>query len=298
MGTLRRDMNTGPTQRRFRMDDGIDLVADGWGDPTRPPAFLLHGGGQTRHAWKRTAAVLARHGYFALSVDLRGHGDSGWSPDGDYCVDRFAADIGTLAAHFVRKPVLIGASLGGIASLTAEGEAEPSIAAALVLVDITPRVDPVGVERIRGFMASHLDTGFATLEEAADAITAYLPHRPKPKSLDGLVKNLRSGSDGRLRWHYDPRFINGLVRHDDHAREQRQSAAARHLRVPALLVRGSASELVSEAAAREFVALVPEATYVDVRGAGHMVAGDVNDAFTQAVVRFLDGLAKPIEMAR
>jgi pimeloyl-ACP methyl ester carboxylesterase len=297
MSTLR-DMNTRPTERRFRMDDGIDLVADGWGDPARPPAFLLHGGGQTRHAWKRTAAVLARHGYFALSVDLRGHGDSGWSPDGDYRIDRFAADVGTLAAHFARKPVLIGASLGGIASLIAEGEAEPSIAAALVLVDITPRVDPAGVERIRGFMASHLDTGFATLEEAADAITAYLPHRPKPKSLDGLIKNLRRGPDGRLRWHYDPKFVHGLVRHDDRAREQRQSAAARRLRVPVLLVRGGASELVSEAAAREFVAEVPEATYVDVRGAGHMVAGDVNDAFTQAVVRFLDGLAKPVEMAR
>jgi pimeloyl-ACP methyl ester carboxylesterase len=296
MSTLR-EMNTGPTERRFRMDDGIELVADGWGDPARPPAFLLHGGGQTRHAWKRTAAVLARHGYFALSVDLRGHGDSGWSPDGDYLIDRFAADVRTLSAHFASKPVLIGASLGGIASLIAEGEAEPSIAAALVLVDITPRVDPAGVERIRAFMASHLYTGFATLEDAADAITAYLPHRPKPKSLDGLIKNLRRGSDGRLRWHYDPKFVHGLARHDDHMREQRQSAAARGLRVPVLLIRGGASELVSEAAAREFVALVPKASYVDVLGAGHMVAGDVNDAFTQAVVRFLDGLAEPVELA-
>src|ERR1019366_2213265 len=124
------------------------------------------------------------------------------------------------------------ASLGGIASLIAEGEAEPSIAAALVLVDITPRVDPAGVERMRGFMASHLDPGFATLEEAADSITAYLPHRPKPKSLDGLIKNLRRGSDGRLRWHYDLKVVHGLVRHDDHTREQRQTAAARGLRVP------------------------------------------------------------------
>jgi pimeloyl-ACP methyl ester carboxylesterase len=295
--STRRDMNTGPTERRFRMDDGIDLVADGWGDPAQQPAFLLHGGGQTRHAWKRTAAVLARHGYFALSVDLRGHGDSSWSPGGDYGIDRFAADVRTLSSHFARKPVLIGASLGGIASLIAEGEAEPSIAAALVLVDITPRVDAAGIERIRGFMASHLDAGFATLEEAADAITAYLPHRPKPKSLDGLVKNLRRGPDGRLRWHYDPMFVHGLARHDDHMREQRQSAAARRLRVPVLLVRGGASELVSEAAAREFVALVPEANYVDVRGAGHMVAGDVNDVFTKAVVQFLDGLAKPVELA-
>jgi pimeloyl-ACP methyl ester carboxylesterase len=279
-----------PTERRFRTEDGIELVADAWGDPAGPPAILMHGGGQTRHAWKRTAGVLGGHGYFALAVDLRGHGDSGWSPQGDYSMDRFATDVRTLAAQFARKPVLIGASLGGISSLIAEGEAEASIAAALVLVDVTPHVDPAGVARIRGFMASHIDTGFATLDEAADAITAYLPHRPRPTSLDGLAKNLRRGADGRYRWHYDPAFVRRERTQGDGAREQRLSAAAQRLRVPVLLVRGGASELVSEAIAQEFVSLVPGATYVDVHGAGHMVAGDVNDHFTRAVVQFLDGL--------
>jgi pimeloyl-ACP methyl ester carboxylesterase len=291
------DLEARPIERRFRMADGVELVADAWGDPARPPVILLHGGGQTRHAWKRTAAVLGRRGYAALSVDLRGHGDSGWSPDGDYRMERFATDVRTLATQFARKPVLIGASLGGIASLIAEGEAESSIATALVLVDITPRVDPAGVARIRGFMASHIDTGFATLEAAADAITAYLPHRPRPKSLDGLAKNLRRGADGRYRWHYDPSFVHHRDAHEDDAREQRLSAAARRLRVPVLLVRGSASELVSETIAREFVALAPAATYVDVRGAGHMVAGDVNDHFTRAVVQFLDGLSGAAPLA-
>ena len=284
------DREAGPAEQRFRMDDGVDLVADAWGTPDQPPAILLHGGGQTRHAWKRTAAVLARHGYFALSVDLRGHGDSGWSPDGDYGIDRFAADVRILAAQFSRKPVLIGASLGGIAGLIAEGEAKASIAAALVLVDITPRVDPEGIKRIRSFMASHIDTGFASLSEAADAITAYLPHRPRPKSLAGLEKNLRRGADGRYRWHYDPKFVHRQDVQEDGVREQRMSAAARRLDIPVLLVRGASSELVSDAVAREFVAQVPTATYVDVGGAGHMVAGDVNDHFTRSVAHFLDGL--------
>jgi pimeloyl-ACP methyl ester carboxylesterase len=281
-----------PTERRFLTADGIELVADAWGDPARQPAILLHGGGQTRHAWKRTAAVLAGHGYYALAVDLRGHGESGWSPEGDYSMDRFAADVRTIAAQSAYKPILIGASLGGIASLIAEGEAEASFAAALVLVDVTPRVNPAGVARIRGFMASHIDTGFATLDEAADAITNYLPHRPRPTSLAGLAKNLRRGADGRYRWHYDPNFVRRERAQEDGGREQRLLAAAQRLRVPVLLVRGGVSELVSEAFAREFVVLVPGATYVDVHGAGHMVAGDVNDHFTRAVVRFLDGLPK------
>jgi peroxiredoxin len=272
------------------MDDGVELVADAWGAPDHPPALLLHGGGQTRHAWKRTAAVLAGRGYHAIAVDLRGHGESGWSTDGNYEIDRFAADVRRLAAHFDRKPVLIGASLGGIASLIAAGEAPAPIAAALVLVDITPRVDPAGVDRIRGFMATHIDDGFATLDEAADAIAAYLPHRPRPKSLDGLRKNLRRDTDGRYRWHYDPAFVRGMPRRTDGDREARLTAAGQKLPIPVLLVRGGSSELVSEDIAREFVALMPNARYVDVHGAAHMVAGDVNDPFTEQVVGFLDGL--------
>lgn len=276
-------------QRRFRMDDGVELVADAWGAPDHAPALLLHGGGQTRHAWKRTAAVLASHDYHAIAVDLRGHGDSGWSSDGNYSMDRFAGDVRQMATALARKPILIGASLGGIASLIAAGETAADIAAALVLVDVTPRVDPAGVDRIRGFMASHIDDGFATLEEAADAIAAYLPHRPRPKSLDGLRKNLRQGPDGRYRWHYDPAFVNGVSRPTDDEREARLTAAARRLTIPLLLVRGALSELVSEDIARAFVAQVPNAHYVDVQGASHMVAGDVNDPFTEQVVAFLDG---------
>ncbi len=279
-----------PVTRRFAMEDGIELVADAWGDPTRPAAVLLHGGGQTRHAWKRTAAILAGHGFHALAVDLRGHGDSGWSPGGDYRIDRFAGDVAALCRQLPGKPVLIGASLGGISSLIAAGEAPAPIASALVLVDITPRVEPDGVARIRGFMSSHVEDGFATLEEAADAIAAYLPHRPRPKSLDGLRKNLRLGEDGRFRWHYDPNFVNGMGRRDDPSREARLAAAARRLAIPVLLVRGGSSELVSEAAAREFLTMVPGARFVDVQGAGHMVAGDLNDPFTDAVVAFLDAL--------
>lgn len=275
---------------RFSMADGVQLVGDAWGEPATPLILLLHGGGQTRHAWKGTAAVLAQRGYHALALDLRGHGDSGWSPDGDYAIDRFASDVREVASSFGRKPILIGASLGGIASLIAAGEAPQPIATALVLVDVTSRVDPVGVGRIRGFMAAHIDDGFATLEEAADAIAEYLPHRRRPKSLDGLRKNLRLGSDGRYRWHYDPAFVHDESRRTDGNRETRLTTAAQNLDAPLLLIRGGSSELVSAEIAREFVAKIPNARYVDVHGASHMVAGDVNDPFTEQVVAFLDGL--------
>lgn len=281
------------TRLQFTMADGVQIAADAWGRPDDPPALLLHGGGQTRHAWKGTAATLAGHGYYAIAADLRGHGESGWSPDGRYPIERFAEDVRTLSAGRRRQPVLIGASLGGIASLVAAGEAAEPIARALVLVDVTPRVDPAGVDRIRGFMAARIDDGFATLEEAADAIAQYLPHRPRPKRLDGLRKNLRLGNDGRFRWHWDPAFVRDISRRTDGDREERMTLAAQRLNAPLLLVRGGSSELVSEEIAREFVAKVPKAHYVDVHGASHMVAGDVNDPFTDQVVAFLDSLPLP-----
>lgn len=266
----------------------LRIVGDAYGDPAAPPVLLLHGGGQTRHAWGGTAAALAAQGRHAISIDLRGHGDSGWDPDADYSLDAFARDLSVIGRQFRAKPAVVGASLGGLAALIAQGEHAEPPASAVVLVDIAPRVDPAGVERIIGFMTAYPD-GFATLEEAADAVAGYVPHRPRPRDLNGLRKNLRHGADGRFRWHWDPRFIGGERRPSATQHPERLEAAARAIRVPMLLVRGRQSDVVSEDGARAFLAVVPHARYVDVSGAGHMVAGDQNDPFTAAVVDFLAG---------
>src|SRR6185295_16377657 len=155
-----------------------------------------------------------------------------------------------------------------------------------VLVDIAPRMDPVGVERIVDFMTGNPE-GFTTLEEAAAAVAGYLPHRPRPKDLRGLQKNLRFGQDGRWHWHWDPQFMSGKKRPGASRDPERLEAAARRLRIPVLLVRGRMSDIVSEGGAKAFLDVVPHAGFVDVSDAGHMVAGDRNDVFTDAVVRFL-----------
>ncbi len=274
-------------QHRVSYDVGpLRIVGDSYGDPAAPPVLLLHGGGQTRHAWGGTAAALAVAGRHAVSIDLRGHGDSGWDPAGDYSVDAFARDLSAVARRLPAAPAVVGASLGGLATLIAQGEHAEPPASAIVLVDIAPRVDPAGVERIVSFMTAHPD-GFATLEEAADAVAGYVPHRPRPRDLNGLRKNLRVGPDGRFRWHWDPRFMSGTRRPNATQNPERLEAAARAIRVPTLLVRGRQSDVVSADGARAFLDVVPHARYVDVSGAGHMVAGDQNDPFTAAVVGFL-----------
>ena len=268
----------------FEGHGGVALRGDAWGDPSGAPVVFLHGGGQTRHAWGATAARVARTGAHTIALDHRGHGDSAWPDDGDYLLASFAGDIRAVGAAMGRPPVVIGASLGGLAALLAEGETAGTLSA-LVLVDVAPRMEPDGVMRVISFMHSGLD-GFASLDEAADAIAAYLPHRKRPRDVSGLAKNLRQGDDGRWRWHWDPRFVRRM-QPDPSFSHQRLSTAARAIRIPTLIVRGRMSDVLSEEGVRELRALIPHAEYADVAGASHMVAGDDNDAFSAAVVEFL-----------
>ena len=275
-----------PVAISFPTDDGLTLTADRWGEGERV-VLLFHGGGQTRHAWGGAAERLAQAGWCAYTIDQRGHGESDWHPDGAYEIDRFAEDVRGICRSFPTPPAVVGASLGGISSLIAQGECDETVLSALVLVDITPRVEKAGVERIINFMAARAETGFATLEDCADYVASYLPHRKRPKDLSGLMKNLRLRDDGRYYWHWDPRFVTDAERRMEDRDPERMIAAARRLRCPTMLVRGGSSDLVREEVAREFLDLVPQAEFAYVAGAGHMVAGDKNDAFTDAVLPFL-----------
>ncbi len=274
-----------PTPMHFwEGHDGVRIAGDSWGDPDGPLVFLQHGGGQTRHAWKNVGITLGEVGYHAVAFDARGHGDSDWAHDGVYGQDVMVKDLLCVnRALGGQRPVLVGASMGGGTSLVAVGE-DHLDATALILVDIAHRIEPAGLKNIMQFMAQK-PNGFESLEEVADAIAAYQPHRKRPSDLSGLAKNVRLGEDGRYHWHWDPRFIGG--RRDVDKRQQRLEACARALTLPTMLVRGGLSDVLSEAGAREFLQLCPHTEYVNVTGASHMVAGDRNDIFGTAVVDFL-----------
>ncbi len=284
-------------QIQIHTSAGMTLCADEWlpqDAAANLPVVLAHGGGQTRHSWGGTARQLAASGHRVLSLDLRGHGDSAWAADGDYRLQRFAEDARAAMAHCDGPVIWVGASLGGMSGMLAAGQ-WPELFHALVLVDITPNPAPDGVARILEFMGQQLEEGFGSLQEAADAIASYQPHRPRPRDLSGLEKNLRRGEDGRWRWHWDPRFLTGRASVNRRAGEESSVAdAAAQLQLPMLLIRGRQSDLVTEREARAFLELVPHAEYVDVADAAHMVAGDRNDIFTAAVVDFIarqDGAA-------
>jgi non-heme chloroperoxidase len=271
--------------RFFTGHNGLQIAASVAGDPSHHPSIFLHGGGQTRHSWKRAAEDMAEAGYYVISCDLRGHGESGWAEGGDYSLEAQSGDLTALIGTLSYPPALVGASLGGVISLVTAGE-NPGIASAVVLVDVVPRMDQEGIAKIQGFMTSNRE-GFASVEEAADAVSKYMPHRPRPKNVGGLMKNLRKGEDGRLYWHWDP--ATRVKDREAHMAKmvERMESAARKLDIPALLVKGQISEVVNEEGVRALLELMPHAELADVQGAGHMVAGDSNDAFNSAVEDFL-----------
>jgi pimeloyl-ACP methyl ester carboxylesterase len=265
---------------------GLQLVADVIGAPNAPALLFLHGSGQTRQSWGGALAQAAKRGYRAISLDLRGHGDSDWSPDGKYTLDRFTADVRQAIDYMGGEPILVGASLGGIVGLLIAAAPSPPMRA-LVLVDITPRVELSGAKEVSAFMDS-APNGFGSVDEAADAVSAYLPHRQRPKDTSGLKRNLRL-RDGRYYWHWDPALLQmGRDAESKFGGPNPLESAARALRLPTLLIRGGRSRIVSEAGVREFLEMVPHAEFVDISGAHHMVAGDANDAFNDAVFTFVD----------
>ncbi|MEY2113631.1 alpha/beta fold hydrolase [Rhodanobacter sp. FW106-PBR-R2A-1-13] len=283
-----------PAISRFPTAD-LRLAVETRGPEGGPALLFAHGFGQTRGAWNSTAAALAQAGCRCVSFDARGHGESERMAGGadsrtGYHMDQFADDLRRLAAAQPQPPILVGASMGGLLGIVLAGEVRPSPFRALVLVDITPRWETAGVERILAFMQAH-PHGFANYAEAAEQIAAYLPQRRERKSEQQLRPLLREGADGRLRWHWDPALLAGDLVQESERYQPRLQAAATKIEVPVLLLSGARSDVVSRATVDEFLQLVPHAQHVELPHATHMVAGDANDAFTREVVRFAQNLA-------
>jgi pimeloyl-ACP methyl ester carboxylesterase len=263
---------------------GLSIAGDTWGDPDGPLVVLQHGGGQTRHAWKGAGETLGNAGYHVVAFDARGHGDSDWAAPDQYGHDDMVEDlVCVVKALGGKRPTLVGASMGGGISLVAVGEGHLD-AAALVLVDMAPRIEAEGSRRIRAFMDQKPE-GFDSLDEVAEAIANYLPHRPRPRNLDGLAKNVRLGADGKYHWHWDPARRGRWPDRTEY--RQRLHDCADRLTLPTLLVRGGLSDVLSEAGAQSFLKQCPHAEYVNVKNAAHMIAGDRNDIFADSVIAFL-----------
>lgn len=285
-------VSSSPQAVAFSGARGITLVADEWNRGAaaadRPTILMLHGGGQNRFSWKNTGQILADEGHHVVALDTHGPGDSDRAPGADYAVETPTTDVLHVVEAIGRRVVVVEASMGGLTGILVAERAGPQTVNGLVLVDVVPRYEKEGNARIRDFMLGNID-GFGSLEEAADAVAEYLPHRDKPRSPEGLKRNLRL-RDGRWHWHWDPAMMTAPG-HDPQLRTENFERAAMGLTIPVLLIRGKLSDVVSSDGARDFLAKVPNAEFVELSNAGRTAAGDDNDAFTDVVVDFVRRLS-------
>lgn len=265
---------------------GITISGDRWRAPGGRAAILLPGGGQTRHSWRRTAEKLAGVGYDVISIDLRGHGRSSWASDRDYGMTAFRDDLWKITSLCDGPPVIIGASLGGLAGLLLAGETD-ALVSALVLADITPFQNAGENSRIHRFMTQG-EAGFESLAEVARAVETYRSGQPRPANPAGLLRNLRF-HEGRYYWHWDPAFVPATTA-EIVGRPQRLVEAARRVHCPAALLYGEKSEVVSREAALALKFLIPHLELFEVPGADHMVGADPNTPFGDGLFRFLGTL--------
>ena len=273
------------TVRRFA-GKGVTIVADAYGDPADVPVLMLHGGAQSRSAWRGAARQLATRGYHALAIDMRGHGDSDWASDGDYAFARYADDLVAIICELGRPAVLVGASHGGLSALVAAA-AHPEAVRALALADVTPWLDEEHADTMRAVLRKSA-AGYADVDEAAAMVNGLQGSPPRADN-SGLKAHMREGDDGRLYWRWDPRFVEDrFVRHGGEG--GMLVAAARRLPMPVLLMHAEHSNVVEEAHVEAFKAALPALLTERIMGLRHMVTGDDNVAYLPALIDFLDAI--------
>jgi pimeloyl-ACP methyl ester carboxylesterase len=279
-GVVRHDIPPGGRSGFLRVNDRQVHYLE-WGAGDAPAVLALHGGGQTGYMYEDLGAAL-RETHHVLAPDFPNHGESdSFSLETALSRHALADGLPPLLDEFgIERVVVVGASLGGMTAITLAA-AQPDRVAGIVLIDVGHRLEDEGVERIITFMRAH--ESFADLDEAADAIAEYLPHRPKAPT-ERLTRNLRQRSDGRWVWkHGLGRMPDGPTR-NWRAILEGLDDDARSLDVPTLVLRGASSDVLSAEGADEVTSLIKGARLAEVGSAGHLAAGD-NPRTTVALVQ-------------
>ena len=248
--------------------NGLRLRYLEWGNPGAPPVVCVHGYTSSAEAFNALARRVSDR-VRLIAMDVRGHGESAWSPDGAYRYEDQAGDLAGFVDQLgLQRFTLIGTSMGGIIAMT-YAAAHAERLAGLVINDIGP--DPeAGTQRITQMVGDRPDR-FATLDDALAyrrRMSPIVASRTEDDQLELALGVLRRDANGAWGWKMDPAYITQRVQKGPPPRPALWPALAR-IHAPTLVVWGADSDVLSEKQALRMVETLPKGDLVTVRGVGH-----------------------------
>ena len=256
-----------------------------WGGNSHQHVLFLHGGALTAHTWDLICLSL-RSDYHCLALDLRGHGDSEWSPGMDYSISTHGQDVEQFVdALGLERVVVIGMSRGGLVGIELAAR-QDDLVDRLVLVDVGPEIRTLGTDRIRAFVRQPAE--LHSVDAFVERALQFNPRRNRDLLRTSVMHNLRELPDGTWTWKYDRRHFG---RWDHMFDAARRDLAGRLplISCPTLVVRGEMSDVFTVEDAENVVARLPNGRWVSIPRAGHTVQGDNPAQLVLALREFLEG---------
>ncbi len=276
-------VTTQPTVSRVTvtLPDGRAVRALRWGSGS-PEVVFVHGGAQNAHTWDTVNLALGRN---TFCVDLPGHGHSDWHPDQHYHPRQLADDVAVAVAQLAPTAgLVVGMSLGGMTS-NALAARHPHLVKRLLIVDVTPGTTAEKAKHITDFVNG--PQTFPSFAEILARTMQFNPTRSETSLRRGIIHNAHPLADGSWAWNYDR----------ERRRERTEVARAdlwsdvEATTQPYLLVRGMAEgTVVDDGDVAELLRRRPDATVVEVQGAGHSVQGDQPLVLAELIERHLGAL--------
>ncbi len=267
-----------------------------WGNSSAPTLILVHGGFDHARSWDWTARALAKD-FHVIAPDLRGHGDSGWSPDGSYLMTNYVYDLAQLVELHGPSPVtIVGHSLGGSISLRYAGLFPDKVSRIVAIegLGLTPqrlkeKAQAPSPDQWRDWIGKRRESArrtprhYPTIEAAVVRMRERNEHLSVEQALHLTIHGVNRNEDGSYSWKFDP-YLHDMAPQagsDDVLPEFWQ-----RITCPTLLCLGLdswASNPVKDGRASHF----HDARLVEFADAGHWLHHDQFDRFIAELRAFL-----------
>jgi pimeloyl-ACP methyl ester carboxylesterase len=263
---------------RFATVNGLRLHYLEWGSSAKPAMVLLHGISKHAHTFDHIAPEFARD-YHVLAVDMRGHGDSGWSPEGAYLVEDYVKDIeGLLAQLGIRKVTMLGNSTGGRVVQVFAGM-HPEMVDRLIVEDVGPERPQDIADSFARQVRQEAD-GWASEDELVKQLVGRSQRTPEALTRTYAHFGTKKREDGRIVWKRDPNLVKGFVVTELWTHVSKITS-------PTLYVIGGGSRIVPAATQERLKQTLPKVEIVTMPGLGHYPNEENTAGFLAIVNPFL-----------